>query len=452
MVFAAFQLSTRAIPIQEADIDVSELEACPVLEWTIKFVKHLDGGASTSPLDKQILCLKMNCRDERFHTVASGPVVDITTGRAKMIKVVVENIERQKWFRIELPVQCFAPLMNVNWFARGEISVLSMGFFPEHVTVEKIKKCEVSLFSVEFVQGFRYVRKYMATGTIDVHNPVTWISTQSQNIGSNLKICKYVVFSGHTTLKDIERVEERNKAIQEFTPDAAAAEPEEDVQEVDPTNVTQKRKPEGAPTSRAKKRATKDIITQHEKAAPKPRAPAKPRPAKAGSQAKGKKAAKISLTPASSRRLVVHLSDDEDIEAPKETKIMEGREVLRMMEKYYTYGIKSIFHILVELILPTPARLCYRMLNRDHVKQITDSMIENPGMEPQVADLIPYNAALKKLVSYTGTNVDRQDLIEAIKKREIQFLAISGQHSARAARNILEFSKRMPSLRTWQIS
>jgi hypothetical protein len=69
-------------------------------------------------------------------------------------------------------------------------------------------------------------------------------------------------------------------------------------------------------------------------------------------------------------------------------------------------------------------------------------MIKNPGMEPQVADLIPYNATLKKLVSYTGTDVDRQDLIEAVKKREIQFLAISGQHSAKAARNILEFAKK----------
>ncbi|CAM6115583.1 unnamed protein product [Calypogeia fissa] len=74
------------------------------------------------------------------------------------------------------------------------------------------------------------------------------------------------------------------------------------------------------------------------------------------------------MTPASSGRLVVHLSDDEDIEAPEETKIMEGREVLQMMEKYYTFGMKSIFQIPVELILPAPARLCYRMLNRDHVK------------------------------------------------------------------------------------
>ncbi|CAM6093905.1 unnamed protein product [Calypogeia fissa] len=121
---------------------------------------------------------------------------------------------------------------------------------------------------------------------------------------------------------------------------------------------------------------------------------------------------------------------------------MEGREVLQMMEKYYTFGIKSIFQIPVELILPAPARLCYRMLNKDHVKQITDSMIENPGMEPRVADFIPYNATLKKLVSYTGTDVDRQDLVEAVKKREIQFLAISGQHSARAAKNILEFAKK----------
>ncbi|CAM6103792.1 unnamed protein product [Calypogeia fissa] len=69
-------------------------------------------------------------------------------------------------------------------------------------------------------------------------------------------------------------------------------------------------------------------------------------------------------------------------------------------------------------------------------------MIENPGIEPQIANLIPYNATMKKLVSYTGTDVDKQNLIEAVKKREIQFLAISGQHSARAAKNVLEFAKK----------
>ncbi|CAM6082375.1 unnamed protein product [Calypogeia fissa] len=69
-------------------------------------------------------------------------------------------------------------------------------------------------------------------------------------------------------------------------------------------------------------------------------------------------------------------------------------------------------------------------------------MIKNPGMEPQIADLIPYNATMKKLVSYTGIDVDREDLLEAVKNRAIHFLAISGQHSARAARNILEFAKK----------
>ncbi|CAM6105388.1 unnamed protein product [Calypogeia fissa] len=69
-------------------------------------------------------------------------------------------------------------------------------------------------------------------------------------------------------------------------------------------------------------------------------------------------------------------------------------------------------------------------------------MIENPGMEPQVADLIPYNASLKKLAPYTGTDVNGQDLMEAVKNREIHFLTISGQHSARVTRNILEFAKK----------
>jgi hypothetical protein len=181
--FVAFQLSTRPIPLLEADVDVSEVEACPLLEWTIEFGKHLNGGPSSSTSEKQILCLKMNGHDERFQTVASGPVVDITTGRSKMINVIVENVERQKWFRIELPLQFFSPLMNVNWFARGEISVLSMGFFPEHITAEKIKKCEVSIFPMELVQGFRYVRKYMGTGTIDVHSPLTWTASEKPNFG-----------------------------------------------------------------------------------------------------------------------------------------------------------------------------------------------------------------------------------------------------------------------------
>ncbi|CAM6086388.1 unnamed protein product [Calypogeia fissa] len=386
----------------------------------------------------------MNGRDERFHTVAFGLVVDITIGRQKCVNVIVENFERQKWFRIELPVQCFSPLMNVNWFARGEASVLSMGFLPEHVMVEKIKKGEVSVFPVEFVQGFRYVRKYMATGTIDVYNPLTW-EAYSDNILMGTKIGKWLVFDAKTTTEDVDRVDERNQELQAVAEEAV---PTEEVQEVDPTNDTKKRKPEAALTSRSKKRATRDTIISKEKAAPKSRAqkkaPAKPRAEKAALKGKGTKAAKTltSNAPASTERLVVHLSDDESIEAPEEAKIMEGREVLQMMEKYYTFGIKSLFSIPVELILPAPARLCYRMLNRDHVKQITDSMIENPGMEPQVADLILYNATMKKLVSYTGTDVDKQDLIEAVKKRKIQFLAISGQHSARAAKNVLEFAKK----------
>ncbi|CAM6104212.1 unnamed protein product [Calypogeia fissa] len=368
--FAVFELSTCAISFVEEEVEVSKVDADPIVEWTIEFAKHLDEGPIDS--ENQILFLKMNGKDHRYKTVVADPIVDITMGRSKYVHIVVENLVRQKWYRIELLVQCFGPSINVNWFARGKISVISMGFFPDHVIVEKIKNNEFFMFPTEFIQGFWYVRKYISLGNLDAPIPVTWQACDSID-GHILKMGKFLVFGTEKTLDEIEpEEEEEGEQVEEVDAEALKA-----LLQVDPTPVSKKRIAQGAPTSRAKKRAGKETTTiKKEKPAPKPRAPRKEKaPAsrrvfKGPSTAKHPGAAKLlsSNTRASSTWLVVHLSDDEDIEAPKETKIMEGREVLQIMEKYYTFGIKTLFSIPVECILPAPARLCYKMLNKEHVK------------------------------------------------------------------------------------
>ncbi|CAM6101744.1 unnamed protein product [Calypogeia fissa] len=275
-----------------------------------------------------------------------------------------------------------------------------MGFFPDHLTMDKIDKNNFSMLAPEFVQGFRYVRHYMTHVETSNYFPLTWNASEMVAMGRLERISKSFVFGTEEPLKESDREEGEIS--------------EEPVVET----VSNKRKDESKPGARKKQKASKDTADNPSaskgKSAAKEKAPPKPKPPpKQKAATKSKAAAK---TPASNAAIVVHLSDDEDIEMPEESMVLEGREVLQLMEKYYTFGINSIFHFPVELILPAPARLCYRMMNRDHVKQIIDSMIANPGLDPQIADLIPYNTALKKLVSYSGSEVDRKDLLAAIAK------------------------------------
>lgn len=132
--------------------------------------------------------------------------------------------------------------------------------------------------------------------------------------------------------------------------------------------------------------------------------------------------------------------DEEDRKGPEEKKVLEGREVIKQMEKYYTYGIDEIFSILVTSIFSPPSKLCYRMLNYDHVAEIVESMIRNLGHELAVADLIPYNVDKKTVLTCTNTLEDRRLFQIAAKIGKIQFVAISGQHSAAAAKQILDWA------------
>ncbi|CAM6122435.1 unnamed protein product [Calypogeia fissa] len=277
---------------------------------------------------------------------------------------------------------------------------MSMGFFPDHLTMDKIDKNNFSILAPEFVQGFRYVRHYMNHVETSNYFPLTWNASEMVGVGRLEKNSKSFVFGIEEPLKESDREEGKI--------------PEEPVVQT----VSNKRKDEPELGARKKQKAIKDTTVNPSaskgKSAAKEKAPPKPKPPlKQKAAPKSKASAK---TPASNAAIVVHLSDDKDIEMPEESMVLEGREVLQLMEKYYTFGINSIFYIPVELILPAPARLCYRMMNRDHVKQITYSMIANPGLEPEIADQIPYNTALKKLVSYSRSEVDRKDLLAAIAK------------------------------------
>lgn len=115
--------------------------------------------------------------------------------------------------------------------------------------------------------------------------------------------------------------------------------------------------------------------------------------------------------------------------------------MIKQMKKYYTFGIDEIFNILVTSIFAPPARLCYRLLNNDHIKEIIDSMIRNLGHEPAIADLIPSNLATKSVLTYNNTPGDKRDFQISTKSGQIQFLATGGQHSSAAAKRILEWAE-----------
>lgn len=133
-------------------------------------------------------------------------------------------------------------------------------------------------------------------------------------------------------------------------------------------------------------------------------------------------------------------NDEENPKEPEEKKVLEGRDVIKQMEKYYTFGIDEIFSIRVTSIFSGPARLRYRMLNNDHVKEIVDSMIRNPGHEPAIADLIPYSVDKESVLTYSNTPGEKRDFQIAARGGKIQFVAISGQHSSAAAKRILEWA------------
>lgn len=136
---------------------------------------------------------------------------------------------------------------------------------------------------------------------------------------------------------------------------------------------------------------------------------------------------------ATASNVVLHPQDDScPADAPEEEDILKGQEVLCDIEEYYTFGITKTFEIPIESIQPQSAVFVYLMFNQSHALDVAKSMMNNPGQVPHIADLIPFLARTKKLLHFDNTVEDRKAFLRGVKNREIQFLAISGQHSAKA--------------------
>lgn len=133
-------------------------------------------------------------------------------------------------------------------------------------------------------------------------------------------------------------------------------------------------------------------------------------------------------------------SEDEDVPSelkkPESDEIKKGRQELDELKKYYTFGIDKIFNIPVENIHPAPAKMCYRKLNKDHVEEIAKSMVKVEGVEPHVADLVPYNLETQMLVHLERTLSDLSLLERSLASKMIHFVAISGQHLASSPYNL----------------
>lgn len=88
-----------------------------------------------------------------------------------------------------------------------------------------------------------------------------------------------------------------------------------------------------------------------------------------------------------------------------------------------------------------PSQMCYCMQNSHHVLAIAKLMIMYPDISPHIADLLPFNPETSQLMKFTFTENSFQEINQLIKSGSVYFLAISGQHSARAASWIQGISK-----------
>ncbi|CAM6086085.1 unnamed protein product [Calypogeia fissa] len=82
-----------------------------------------------------------------------------------------------------------------------------MGFFQDHLTMDKIDKNNFSMLAPEFVQGFRYVRHYMNHVENSNYFPLTWNASEMVAVGRLDKISKSFVFGTEEPLKESEREE-----------------------------------------------------------------------------------------------------------------------------------------------------------------------------------------------------------------------------------------------------
>lgn len=132
---------------------------------------------------------------------------------------------------------------------------------------------------------------------------------------------------------------------------------------------------------------------------------------------------------------------------PKADLVEKGRLAMVAMEPFYTFGPTVEFDIPVSNIHCPPATLCYRKLSAEHVKEILTCMKNVQGIPPMTADLVPYNIKTQQLVEFNNTPGELGVFRKMIASKTLDFVAISGQHSAEAAKLLIAESVEDAKLR-----
>lgn len=465
-------MPSPTIPINPKDILEAEIPSQKQkgFSWAIEFGRAF--GAEEDP----VLSIKTQTSTaviKSVFVVKEAMVVAVEVTKSRSLSFLLETAQNSKFLRVTLDPKMYNFKIHAEQIAADCKSVVGDGFLPSTFTIEKLTKPETKISASDIIAGFQYVKGCMSSEAYSVRSPNTWLAYNMMRDGKifegltcGLFVPRILIFEEdafdveamnewiQSKKKECEKQEGKKPAGPSRTPRVSTADNDTVIAggskpASQPKSTGAKRKqPEPAsrptdPVSRPKEKASKarkPVADAKEKSPPKTEA-AKKQSTKPKAQRPKRQKVQSSPRPASS--VSVDLFDeDEDLrgEKPEAKLVRMGIESREKISKFYTFG-DTVFKVPVESIVSPPPTLVYRCLNKEHAMEIARSMVKNQDREPIVADLIPYSVKNSKLVHYDNTPEDLKDFNNAIKRREIQFVAISGQHSALAAKWVIEWSK-----------
>lgn len=159
------------------DNDVNSRDE-PNSVWSLEVCYHEDAELG--------LFLK-DVRDPTCPILSAGPVVAVTKTVKDDILVLIENFTTKRWTRFCASSTKYSPLLCVDWVARGEKSIVEMGFFPTQVTVEHLFQRHIHgiMTVTQLLKGFLHVRAVLTKNSKGFHYPNTW-KLQKMVLGANL--------------------------------------------------------------------------------------------------------------------------------------------------------------------------------------------------------------------------------------------------------------------------
>ena len=466
VIFAERNLPTTMLRLVDADWLDSELpnQKSAVCFWALEY------GKFYGEEEDSVLCIKTVCREnsETANKVGMvGMVAAAQVTRDRSVEFIVENVNGVgQYERIILDPKMYSLNIHCRWIGQNHYSVANDGFFLPTVTAVKIEDGLESMSPGDIVIGFQYVKASMQKPNYVSKKPLSWLASEKMEKAGlfrdpyNLTLPSAKIFEHEFSYPQLdewikERVAEKKKGKKTKVADTHVVskrndgEGKEIVPYVESTSPKKRKakstdvlseEEEGAalmvqenPLTKKAKKASTDVKMLKE--------PKVPRPSKKKIVEKHR-----SDRPASSACLDLFDAEETlDNDKPDENLVKKGVEQKKLMAPFYTWG-ERVFDIPVECIVSPPPTLVYRCLNKDHVNQIALSMVKLMDREPLVADLIPYKDG--KLLHYEDTPEDTKDFEAAVRKKEIQFVAISGQHSALAAKWVITWSKKDANLRS----